>query len=166
MLLYKEFPFLKRYVDIDTIEEEPKVQRVDSGLLSQSAQHLLWDYDECIYESLESVRYILIDSNGAQLAEVKRARIVRPKRTFFKPSTWFALAYCIRGETVLEGVKKFDDPQCIKYILEIRHDHSAYRNGDPLITIHKVPNNPDWFATLLKQAEDELHSQLAEIDNV
>jgi hypothetical protein len=154
-VLYNEFPFLENYVKSNVLTEAPKVQRVDIRLLNQVPCQEHWVHGRYI----RGTRYFIVGANGTKLDEVRRhQRVERKRKCFLEYDTWSEWE---EGETVYDGIQRIAGTKQVRLIIEV-----WITDEIPHIIVHKVPNNPDWFTALLKQVEDELHTQLADIDNV
>ena len=160
-----EFPFLARYVRIHRLDKRPMVQRIDLDLLDRCGRD-----KEALGGTL---RFLLIDVAGEELIEVEPDHVSRIKFNIWHASTWFPC--WVNGETVYEAIQRLNDPNKVKYVLEIEDawGHCRRPNFDPdyglRITLYKVPSGisfSEWLTQIRKIAMDELQGELGKLDKV
>ncbi len=159
----EEFPFLARYVDARRLDKRPTVQRIDLDLLDRCGSDK---------EALSgTLRFLLIGVAGEELIETSPSRVSRVKFNFWHPNTWFS--GWVDGETVYEAIQRLDNPDRVKYVLEIEDAWGRCRRQDfdpdygLRITLYKVPSGrsfSEWLTQIREIARDELQGELAEVD--
>lgn len=169
----EEFPFLERYVgNVMWIGEKPTVKRLGLDTI-----------DKCGYRigyitlySVFSNCYFLIDSSGKEIKKLRQHEHRRSK-------SWWSTQYeTIPGETIGDALAAIENPDQIKFVLEvydihrrgILNDNEADSHfhecaGGLKITIYKLPAGrtlSQWINELNAVAREQLEKELAYIERV
>lgn len=158
-----EFTFLRRYVKKENVIKRPKVQRIDLDLMDRRSCTNLSQRTASRYGSN---RFLIIGVNGEELGETKPDDYLN-NFSFWHISTWFSGLTCITGETIHQTIQKLNNPDQVKFILEL--DNAFNMCGYTTIVLHKVPAGrsfSDWLDQIQKIAQDELQKELAKVDNI
>ena len=165
-----EFPFVRALVrNINWIEDNPTVKRVDLDLMDQSGHTWPFWRNRGSY-NMENKRFYLIDRNGNQLAAVKPYDAV-------KPPGWFRSTREVKGETIMEAIEKLSNPDDVGFILEIadrygRDDDSTWFldwEAGVRITVYKPPKGrsfSQWLNEIPQVAKEQLQKELAKVDSI
>lgn len=176
---YDEFPFLKRYVDIAMVGENPRVSRVNLDLLDQSGRTLNWSKERHgnWFDAQGEKLFFLLGTNGKELAAVRPIDAIRTPR---KNKLWgifprAPMVTKVDSESVFEAIQRLPDPDQIRYIIEIEDRRPGWRRemypGDPgySIIVYKVPAGEpfsNWLSRLNEIAKQELSIEIGEIDRL
>ncbi|MDO8408427.1 MAG: hypothetical protein Q7S95_04380 [bacterium] len=185
----REFSFLGRYIkNAVWLGAVPKVKRIDLNVLEGCGHTYAWShgkdgYQESVWYNSES-RYVFIGTDGSEIAAPRQrgAEFVRAA-----PSIWNLWRPKRKpvfsgGETVLEALRRFEDPNEVAYVLYVHDKWNREAELPPrvwsvemvnssglTIIIYKVPVGQtlgSWVERLSEAADRELRAHLAELDKV
>ncbi len=126
---FKEFPFLKKYIEVNLLGEKPRVERVDLELLDSYPYTAKWymKYESSV--SVGSERFFLFDSEGRNLGKVEQKDF--KKFYFFKTGN-------ISGETVYQALQRLENPEKVKYIVGIKDFLDPDKWKDTIIKTYMI----------------------------
>jgi hypothetical protein len=164
-----EFPFALKFcygITIKRLSSRPVVQRMDLDLLDMYP----WTSRSGMRHGFGNKRYILLDIEGCELAEVKQHDVVKSKFSLWRRGTWSDKI--VFGQTVYEAIRALKDQDRLAYVLEVMDLFSTrYENHDPdygvEVILHKIPANKkisEWITQLRVLAQHELRSELTQLD--
>jgi len=149
---FKEFPFLKKHININTLSQKPRVERVDLRLLDSYGYTAEWYVKHDSSIEVVSVHFILFTKEGGSLGEVKQNRLQK---------FWFWKTKDIIGETVYEKIQKLQNPNQVAYIARIQKGFSVSTffniltdSSDTYLVLYKTPASIE-FSEWLSQIKEK-----------
>lgn len=172
--IFNEFSFLKRYVEIQTLDKVPVVSRINLDLLDMYPFDKSWlDWEVAMRTRCTVRKFFIIDSTGEEMAVVKPYRkkeelklrcfifSTRKKRT-------------IPGETVYTAITNLSEINNVGFVVQVDdrwsrdYEGSDYNDGVSVI-IYKTPASRSflqWIDDLNQIAHIELKKQIEQIDSL
>lgn len=146
---FEEFPFLKKYININTLNQKPRVERVDLKLLDSYGYTAEWYVKHCSDVDVVSVHFMFFTKEGSSLGEVKQNHLQK---------LWPWKTKNIIGETVYEKIHKLQNPNQVAYIARIQKNFSVSTffnvlkdSRDAYLVLYKTPAGiqfSEWLAKI------------------